>query len=347
MFRSAAAPFLSGTPSGANRGWFARLAKLTPIQSAPPQAPVLHAMCGHVLHTTFPMTGLPICAETAGPLGSILVRPGETPQRLAAGVQLESGVDVSDREVLIWVRDGGRILVRDGREIIVDLQAGVGRNLQPFILGTGLAAACLQKGLLSLHASAVGRAGESIAFAGASGAGKSTMAAAMIARGYDHLSDDLSVLRLPGKGRAELYSSVPLVKLWPDSASAVGLDDRDAKSELSWHAKLMFDMPAAAASSSTRLAAIYFLEREDRADIVIERLVGHYALSALAREIYRRAWLTPMGRLEEVLQQVAQLSRRTPCFRVGRPHRFDQLHQVAQTIADHHASLTAVQGSAA
>ena len=323
--------------------WSEPVTELVSLQAVAPQAHTRHAMCGHVVHSAFPMPDLPTCEAIDGPLGRVDVRLGQTPSHLTAGVQIESGVEVSEREVLISVREGGRILIRDGREIIVDVQAGAARNLLPFVLGSGLGGVCLQKGLLTLHASAVDRGGQAIAFAGPSGAGKSTMAAAMVDLGYSHFSDDLSVIRLPANGRAELYPGVPLVKLWPDSASAVGLDAGDAKPELSWHAKLMFDMKAGAKPLSTGLAGVYFLEREERADIVIEPLVGPFAMAALAGEIYRRSWLAPMGRLEGALRQVALLSRQTPCFRIRRPHHFDQLAEVARMAADHHASLTASQ----
>jgi len=302
-------------------------------------------MCGHVVHAAFPMAGLPVCEAASGPLGEFLVRPGQTPSSLEGGVRVEGradgGAEASPHEVLITVRDVGRILIRDGREIVVDARPGRERDIATFVLGSGLGCLCLQKGLLPLHASAVTRGGQALAFSGPSGAGKSTMAAAMTGHGYSHLSDDLSIVGLGGERGAEVYPGVPLVKLWPDSASAVGLDKADAKPELTWHAKLKFDMAIADAPEPAKLAAVYFLETEDRADIVIEPLVGPYAVAALTAEIYRRGWLAAMGRIEGAWRQIGRLSQLTACYRIRRPHDFERLDDVARMVADHHAALAA------
>jgi hypothetical protein len=164
----------------------------------------------------------------------------------------------------------------------------------------------------------------------------------MAACGYSRLSDDLCVVRPGDHLQPELFGGAPLFKLWPDSARALGLDPTDARPEVSASAKLMFSTPAVGAPWSTKLAAVYILENEGCDRATIEPLAGPQAAATLAGEVYRRAWLAPMGRVEGVLRQVAQLAR-TPglCFRLRRPYAFDKLGDVARMVADHHASQAA------
>ena len=64
-------------------------------------------------------------------------------------------------------------------------------DVRLFLLGSVWGALALQRGLLPLHASAVGRGRTVHAFTGPPGAGKSTLAAALAARGYPLFTDDM------------------------------------------------------------------------------------------------------------------------------------------------------------
>lgn len=98
------------------------------------------------------------------------------------------------------VRDTARYLVRDGREIIVAPFGGNLAKIRDFLLGTGLAVICHQRGLLPVHASTVAIDGAAVAFVGDSGSGKSTLAAIFHERGHGVLHDDLAVIDLDGGG---------------------------------------------------------------------------------------------------------------------------------------------------
>jgi hypothetical protein len=306
--------------------------------------PDRHAICGYVVHAQYPLRGLPICAAIDGPLGTVILRPGEVPEHLEHSGLTKASIEVSPDAVLIKPHKGaqslGRILVRGGREILVAPAPGCEPDLEPYILGSALGAICLQNGLLPLHASAVSLGSEAIAFAGPTGAGKSTMAAAIAARGHVHVTDDLSVVRLPAEGLPLVYPGTRVMKLCPDSSTALGFDEAEAVTARLSHEKLRFRSGATTLSAQPdALAAIYFLELGDSADVIIEPLIGMHAIAAVASEIFRRAWLGPMGSLEARLPDIAEVARRTACFRLKRPHRFDMLPEVVDTVLRHRASL--------
>lgn len=120
------------------------------------------------------------------------------------------------------VKGVGTFAVLDGREIMVDPVAGVeDALLHTFLVGPILAVLLRQRGLLVLHGSSVVVDDVAIAFLGNSGAGKSTLAQAFHRQGYPVLTDDVMVVELEG-GSPKVLPGYPLIKLWPESATATG-----------------------------------------------------------------------------------------------------------------------------
>lgn len=123
-----------------------------------------------------------------------------------------------DRACYLWP-GVGEFLVADGRHIVVEPHHdAVDEALRLSVLGPVFALLLQQRGLLTLHASAVAVGGEAIAFLGGHGWGKSTMAAMFHARGYPVISDDLAALTRDNR----LVPGYPQIKLWPDAVGALG-----------------------------------------------------------------------------------------------------------------------------
>ncbi|MEM1111415.1 MAG: hypothetical protein AAGI11_05855 [Pseudomonadota bacterium] len=111
-----------------------------------------------------------------------------------------------------------------GRHIWVDSPKSMAcRDVEAYLTGPVLAYALRLQGHLCLHASVIDMQGGAIALAGTSGSGKSTTAAALVARGHRLVSDDVlalqfsasSALALPGKSE---------LRLCEDALLALGLD---------------------------------------------------------------------------------------------------------------------------
>ena len=307
-------------------------------------APSRHAACGYVIHAHAPLHALPRCDETEGPLGTIILRAGDVPEHLDAGVMIRRGIEVSPEAVLVKPHEGerglGRILIRDGHEIVVAAVPGCERELEAYILGSGLGAICLQNGLLPLHASAVAIGDEAIAFAGPSGAGKSTTAAAIATRGHGHLTDDIAVLRMRVDGPPALYPGTHTMKLSSQSAGTLGLDPAHAEEVAPGHIKRRFgSISPTRPDAPMDLAALYFLQPEDTDSVAITPLTGARAVAAVGNEIYRRTWLSPMGMIEARLRDIVEVARHTPCFTLTRPNRFEMLPELVDTVIAHHAML--------
>jgi hypothetical protein len=115
-------------------------------------------------------------------------------------------------------------LIRDAQEIIIEpSMSPEASDIRLFLFGTVFGILCHQRGFLPLHASCVGIGGCAIAFAGASGMGKSTLAAALVQRGYPLLADDVCVVDWRTPGPPMVIPSIIRLKLWRDVLDALDL----------------------------------------------------------------------------------------------------------------------------
>jgi hypothetical protein len=92
------------------------------------------------------------------------------------------------------------------------------------LLGRVMALAAHADGGLALHASAVAIDGHAIAFLGPKHAGKSTLAMALVRGGARLMTDDSLVLRFGDGDAVWAAPGVQRVRLWDDSASALGAE---------------------------------------------------------------------------------------------------------------------------
>ena len=175
--------------------------------------------------------GLPELTPQAVPReadpGDVVIRVGSVrpiPSEInAAG----AGFWSTAREACHFVDTVGAFLARDGREIVVDPAPGVEqRVLRLSILGPALGLILFQRGFLVLHASVVGRQGRALAILGNNGWGKSTVAAALHAKGYDLVADDVAAIAIGDDGPGVL-PGFPQVKLWPEAAALLGETPED------------------------------------------------------------------------------------------------------------------------
>lgn len=131
---------------------------------------------------------------------------------------------------------GAAFLVRNGREITVDVLPDADPALvRVVLLGRVMAFLFRQRGWLPLHASGVVMDGECILFLGATGAGKSTTAAAFHKRGHLVATDDVGAVRIAGGGHCVLQSAWSYLRLRDDARVVLDVSDRAAGFQANKH----------------------------------------------------------------------------------------------------------------
>lgn len=162
------------------------------------------------IHSEIELAGLP----PGGPEPDVVIRLGSVSQtRPYASV---------DEEVAIHEL-AGKFHMKQGREIVVDLAPGADPSLLRVLLAGRMMAFLLrQRGWLPLHTSGVMLRGKAVLFLGASGAGKSTVAAAFHARGHQVITDDVGPVRVTPDGECILCPAGSLLRLRDDSRAVLG-----------------------------------------------------------------------------------------------------------------------------
>ncbi len=218
------------------------------------------------------------------------------------------------RVVAEWVGIARLDVERDGRNLRFTPEPGAPPDaVEKVRLG---AAALLVRhllGHLGLHASAVAVDGETIAFVGASGRGKSTLAAyACSVRGAALVSDD--ALALEYEHETSRWLAVPLERdhwLEPDARDALGLHAGDTTDKASCSA-------ACIAERTTVLSAIVLLDDATPPVPTLHPLSPVEAIGALVPMVLRFVVDEPGAQRLE-FDALASLVERVPVVRLERP----------------------------
>lgn len=182
-----------------------------------------------------------------------------------------------------------------------------------FLVGPVLGLALRRRGILALHASAVVIDGQAVGFLGAGGAGKSTLAAALAARGHAVLTDDVLALRREGV-HWSAHPGYPEIRLWESSEPLLfGTSDSLRPYSANWDKRTL---PLAArgysfAREAVPLGALLLLEeagggpttavrRGEGAEAIVA-LVGNTYVGYLLDADERRTEMRALAALVEVV----------------------------------------------
>lgn len=280
---------------------------------------------------------------TAQPV-DVDIRVDAVPEQLAGAVVAVGMVQIAaDGTALVHVPDLVRILVRGGREITVQIlrQERQASGWRLFLLGIGLALLCDQRGLYPLHAACLRIDGRIVAFAGVSGAGKSSLALALSRRGHALQSDDLTVLRDDGAAGITVLPAYPRLKLWRETLDwahmpAAGLTRVRPALE-----KYDLAPMAGFVSDAAPLDALVVLEAAGDDRVLLEAVEPAAAVPMVLRHATRRGIRRQAGRMPILFEQSAAIVRAVPVFRLIRPLRFEWMEATVEAVERMVAGLPA------
>lgn len=288
---------------------------------------------------------------------SALPLPELLPVEAAADVVIEYGrlemprfedtyyiIRVDGDVISLFMEDVGAVQVQAGCKIVIDPLPGA-EELGFRFLVTGMAMGLLlyQRGVFTLHASAVAMGDKAIGFVGAKGMGKSTTAAALFQQGYPIVTDDLLVLDLAGR-QDEVFvrPGYPHLKLWPESIAATLKDNPDTLSRVHPEATKRVRLTTQGFSKTfLPLRCIYVLDSGPGSEMTITSLPDGEACIELIRHSYAVRMLQQRGATPDHLQQCASLIKRVPIRRLNRANTLSRLEDLVACIESDVARLDA------
>jgi hypothetical protein len=225
----------------------------------------------------------------------------------------------------------GVFLVRDGQEILVDpCRNASHEEIRLPLLGILLGTLLHQRGLFTLHASAVAVGNGAVAFIGPKGAGKSTTAAALLRRGHGLVTDDVLALDVGQEEGVLAYPAFPQVKLWPASADELGYDAHSLPRLSSEVDKRFLRSVKFVRQGTMPLTHIFLLH--DGGDLVAERIRGNSAFATLMAESYAPRFLGSTASTPALFETCRRVANRVPIYRLQRPKDFSALPKVAHYL---------------
>jgi len=263
--------------------------------------------------------------------GASVCGPLPPPER--GVVAVEPGLDAIYAQ---WT-DLGQLRAHGGQEILLHVVPDADPYLcRAFVVSFGLPMLLHQRGVIVMHASAVGVDGQAIAFLGPPGQGKSTTAAAFYTRGHCVMADDLSAIATYG-AQAWMLPAFPQLRLFPQSGALLS-EMIDASTfeevrDLKQAHRTNQGFPA----EPLPVHAFYVLADGDC--VRIEPLAPTEALLALLSASPNLSFDTPGEATSATLQAYHALIQRTPCYRLLRPRSMAALSALVETI-ERHVAIT-------
>ncbi|MBP2657823.1 MAG: HPr kinase [Firmicutes bacterium] len=279
---------------------------------------------------------LPELARAIGKMGDVRINYGDVPKQVESPIEETHYYQASSDEFLLRVDGVATFYVDKGEQIIVKTCNSANPKLvRLYLLGTVMGILLMQRGILPIHGSTVDINSCGVLFTGISGAGKSTIAAALHKRGYLLLADDVSVLTC-AQGRFQVQPGYPQQKLWPDSAAMLGIDTTTSSRVAEGRDKCVVPVYERFSRLPLPIIVIYQIVVQPCNDISILPLRGAVKLATIMGNTYRAEFINCLGKKFSHFKQCADLAKQVQVFRLTRPANRMLLDRQIETVLKHY-----------
>jgi hypothetical protein len=222
-----------------------------------------------------------------------------------------------------------RFLVVGGRKIIIEPASGVDEDsIRLFLLGSCFGALLMQRGLFLLHGNAIQIGQNAISVVGVSGAGKSSLSASFLKRGYSILADDVCAINAEG----HVIPSFPQIKLWADAAEKLEIDTVSLRKIRPNIEKYAVPLADNFCSQSLSLKLVYALRLDNKDTLTLTKASGIEKFKSLRAQMYRRSYTHGIfgGQAHQAL--CGQLANRIDLAHLTRPNSGYHLDKLVDFI---------------
>lgn len=224
-----------------------------------------------------------------------------------------------------------RFSVYKGQEIIIEIHNNSDpRLIKSAIYGPLFSILLRQRKFLILHGSCVLLKGKAIAFIGGSKTGKSTIAEAFLQRNYSVITDDVLAIHF-NSSCPKVVASIPRIKLWSDSAVAMGYTPNQLP-KVARSCQKCFHQFQPINISNYSLSSIYVLDRVS--EIYIKKL-NHIDAFIQLLQHSRGTALNHPEYVESHFNYCSSLLHSIPCYSLQRPFDYSILPKVLDKVLDH------------
>lgn len=274
---------------------------------------------------------LPELIEADGP-ADVLITLGSVPEQLAEPIKAGVLFQVSESAILVSMEAVGRFLVSGGNAVVIEpANEADAADIRTFLLGSVIGALLHQRGLLPIHGSAVAAGKGCAVFTGPSGVGKSTLTAALAARGRRILSDDISAVQLHEK-QSLLLPAFPRLKLWADALQQLQHVPETYFKLRRRIDKYAFPIEHQFQTTALPLHTLIVLGTHASADLRVSALRGVDALKAIKDNVYRLNFVAGPQATRRLFDLSTRLAKQVRVLSLTRPTRPFLLSELADRV---------------
>jgi len=244
---------------------------------------------------------------------------GEVPEHLpeirGSGVLYEAAYN----DFLFKFEGLGRYRVQNGNRIIIQPEKNaLPEEIRLFLLGSNIGALLHQRGMLTMHGSAVSDGTITTILTGKSGAGKSSMAAGLQQLGYSVIADDISVICQNENQEFYVEKGIPHIKLWKDVLTHLNepLDIEKVRPQLEKYRKPV----AIQDEKRTGISKIVLLTSSNASEFNYSKILGGEKFQVLRNNTYRLHFIDKLNQTKTHFQSISRLINTLQMFRADRPH---------------------------
>lgn len=277
-----------------------------------------------------------LIAATADVPPEVTIRRGPVPDTLAGATASGPTWQIAGKQFLMRIPDIVRFLLKDGNEIVFAPESDAkAADIPIFLLGTVFGILLHQREQIVLHASAVRVNGRAVLFAGASGAGKSTIAAALAQRGYPLVTDDFCTLTIDGRGAPLVHPDGRQLKLWAQAIERLDLATQRGE-RVRQSLEKFYVEPGEVFTEPLALGAVYAL-REARPPHApgIEKPNVVDAALLLRRNAYRPLLVRRMEQKANYFHAATTIANVAGIFHLTRALDFGKMPEVILRLEQH------------
>ena len=289
----------------------------------------LYSMHGYMVHAQPGIPGLEFVADQTMVHDITISR---APVSSGLGwTQGRSRREISLDQIRVYVSRRLRLFIRNGSEIVYEVNPEIppSQSLSPFVRASW-PSVVLQRGGVFVHAAAVnfGPGGAAL-FIAPSGIGKSTLAVALVQRGYGYLADDRCCLDLSGNR----FRVLP----WEGKASLTrnSLEKLGLATIVSSTPQFKLNIPCAADPFvRPEVTTVFFLSRTPSPSYGISHLDELTGTNRFLSGIPRRYRMTMQTQADEPRKQALSAVCGTRAFLLSVPNNWQDYEFILQQVAD-------------
>ncbi len=294
-----------------------------------------YVVCGLSVLSEITLPGL-IANPRRSAAADVTIREAPVPMALDEASVLGPTWQMADDSFLIRIPGIARFLLHGGRDIAFEIEDGSAQSeVAIFLVGTVFGILLHLRQRIVLHASAVRVGGKAVLFCGASGAGKSTIAAALGKHGFPLVTDDVCAIDLSNPGRITVQPDGRFLKLWSHAIENLELAEKRGTAVREKLEKFYVE-PGDASADPLPLGAVYAL-REARPPHVpgIERPNVVDAALLLRRNAYRPLLVRRLGQKADYFHAAAAIANTAGIFHLTRVLNFTEMPNVISGLKHH------------